>query len=324
MPIKREDTPVVAAARARAVAEAVDEYRRLLYVAMTRAADRLVICGSVGERRRPQGCWYDLIAGALTEHCSVEPAEVGDGTVLRYRKVAPEPEQPSLDLGDLPSGPPRVPDWLTQAASVEAAPVVPLSPSQAYDEAEAPAPRFGGAGRRAAMARGATMHRLLQSLPELPPERRAEAARRHLARKIAELGNEECERMAAGALAVTEDPRFVELFAAGSRAEAPIVGRIVRDGRTFAVSGVVDRLVVTENAVLIADYKTNRPPPRSLAAVPGAYLAQLALYRAVLAQLYPGKTIRTALIWTEIPDLMEIPGAALDAALARLAVPSQP
>ncbi len=99
----------------------------------------------------------------------------------------------------------------------------------------------------------------------------------------------------------------------GSRAEIPIVGRL---GGTLAVSGQVDRLAVTREAVLIADYKSNRPAPRCVADVPEAYVAQLALYRAVLAELYPDKRIRAALVWTDVPDLMEISEQSLDAALA--------
>jgi len=115
---------------------------------------------------------------------------------------------------------------------------------------------------------------------------------------------------------VLDDVRFSDLFSPGSRAEVSIVGRLQRVVRPVAVSGQVDRLVVTANAVLIADYKTNRPPPRRIEDVPKAYVTQLALYRAVLGKLYPDKAIRTLLIWTEVPDLMEIPAASLDAALA--------
>ncbi len=101
----------------------------------------------------------------------------------------------------------------------------------------------------------------------------------------------------------------------------PIVGRRRRAARS---TGVVDRLVVTPDEVLIADYKTNRPAPRSLAETqeryPG-YVTQLALYRAVLAQLYPDRPVRAALMWTDVPDLMEIPPEALDAALAGLTTP---
>jgi ATP-dependent helicase/nuclease subunit A len=80
----------------------------------------------------------------------------------------------------------------------------------------------------------------------------------------------------------------------------------------------VDRLAVTPDAVMVADYKTNRPAPQNLAEVPDSYITQLALYRAVLGTLYPGRTVRALLVWTDVPDFMEIPAAALDAAITQL------
>ena len=121
--------------------------------------------------------------------------------------------------------------------------------------------------------------------------------------------------------AVLDDPRFSELFSAGSRAEVSIVGHLMQEGHPIAVSGQVDRLVVTPDAVLIADYKTNRPAPSRIDDVPPAYVTQLALYRAVLARLYPDKAIRTVLIWTDVPDLMEISAASLDQALSLVTSP---
>ena len=106
---------------------------------------------------------------------------------------------------------------------------------------------------------------------------------------------------------------------AESRAEVPIVGRLARqDGTPLLISGQVDRLAVTPDAVIIADYKTNRPAPRSLVDVPDSYVTQLALYRAVLATLYPARALRALLVWTDVPDFMEIPASLLDASLARV------
>jgi ATP-dependent helicase/nuclease subunit A len=161
------------------------------------------------------------------------------------------------------------------------------------------------------------MHRLMQSLPDIAPERRAQAARRHLDRAGQDFTEAERDAIARQVLALLDDARFAALFAPGSRAELPIVGRI----GGHVVSGQVDRLAVTEESVLIADYKTNRPAPRTFDDVqnrfPG-YLAQLALYRAVLLRLYPDRPVRAALVWTEVPELMEIPASALNAALAVL------
>jgi len=314
--VKATDTAPVAAARERARREAEDEYRRLLYVAMTRAIDRLVICGADGERARPEGCWWNLVFAALKPPVSVEEgADDGDGKVWRYRKTPPFAGKTFAAAAPAPSTDER-PPWLDRDASAEPPPVRLVSPALAYDET---APMRAAADRSRidrdkALARGVAVHRLLQSLPDIPSAARAEAARRHLDRTAAEFSAEERETIVGQILLLLEDPRFAQLFLPGSRAEVAIVGRL--HGGTLAVSGQVDRLAVTSDSVLIADYKTNRPAPRRLAEVPDAYVGQLALYRAVLGELYPGKRIRAALVWTDVPDLMEISDATLDAALA--------
>jgi ATP-dependent helicase/nuclease subunit A len=315
IPNKKEDTAPIAAARTLVRREAEDEYRRLLYVAMTRAADRLVICGSDGKNRRPDGCWYNLVAAALEPHCSDEPADVGEGTVKRYRKSPDAMEQLEFPAGVMATAPDPVPPWLMHNAPAEPAPLVPLTPSQTYDET-APLPR--AAIRRQALAKGAIVHRLLQSLPGLAPEHRAEAARRYLTSKDRGLSDEECSALARNVMLIMDDPRFAVLFSGAGKAEVPIVGRVAVGGSMRAVAGVVDRLVATDDAILIADYKTNRDPPHTLADAPPAYVGQLALYRAVLMQLYPGRAVRAVLVWTEGPDLMEVSAEAMDAALSRL------
>jgi ATP-dependent helicase/nuclease subunit A len=313
--VKASDTAPVSAARERARGEAEDEYRRLLYVAMTRAIDRLVVCGAEGERGRPEGCWWNLVFEALGPPVAVEePADDGDGKVWRYRKAPPSAGK-AFAAASAPMPAAERPSWLDRAARAEPTPVRLVSPALADDEA-APmrAAVSGSYGRREkALARGVLVHRLLQSLPDIPAGARAEAARRYLARTAATFSAEERELMVEQIRLLLDDPRFSQLFSPGSRAEVPIVGRL--KGGALAVSGQVDRLAVTNDCVLIADYKTNRPAPCRLADVPPAYIAQLALYRAVLAQLYPEKRIRAALVWTNVPDLMEIPDAKLDAAL---------
>jgi ATP-dependent helicase/nuclease subunit A len=115
---------------------------------------------------------------------------------------------------------------------------------------------------------------------------------------------------------VLDNAGFHELFASGSRAEVPIVGMLDLGGEMVPIAGQVDRLSVTQDAVLIGDFKTNRPPPGRIEEVPSSYVRQLALYRAVLRKLYPDRPVRAALIWTEAPDLMEVSAEALDRALA--------
>jgi ATP-dependent helicase/nuclease subunit A len=319
IPTRRDDTEPSKAARASAIRAAENEYRRLLYVAMTRAADRLIICGAIVERSMPQGCWYQLVeqglaaTGLLTE----APGDFGEGRVRRYRATATEAvqapaSQTSTDRAALP-------DWLTKPIAA----AEPRAPSIAPSRLAVQPGDTGlqsGVERRRAIERGTLVHRLLQSLPDVAPERRIEAARRFLARAH-DFSDAERDELARQVLQLLADPQFAALFAPGSRAEIAIAGRI--SGR--AVSGQVDRLVITPQAVLIADYKTNRPAPRNLdeaLACTPQYIAQLALYRAVLARLYPDKPVRAALLWTDIPMLMEIPAAALEAAIPAILTPA--
>jgi ATP-dependent helicase/nuclease subunit A len=153
----------------------------------------------------------------------------------------------------------------------------------------------------------------MQSLLNIAPELRGEAARRYLARQR-DLSATEQDEIADKVLALLADARFAPLFAPGSRAEVSIAGRLGER----PLAGQVDRLAVTPQQVLIADYKTNRPPPQSLAEAQsrhGSYVIQLALYRAVLMRLYPDRPVRAALLWTETPELMEMPAQVLEQAL---------
>jgi len=194
----------------------------------------------------------------------------------------------------------------------------PLAPSQplpdeARDEPRAFSPLASDDRRR--WQRGRLMHDLLRHLPALPAAERAAACRLFLAQPAHGLGEAEIDEWAAEALAVTEAPDHKALFAEGSRAEVPLIGSVRTSRGTFTVSGQVDRLAVTDRDVLIVDYKTNRPPPDDAAGVALAYRRQLALYRALLGEIYPSHTVRAFLLWTAMPQLMEIDGKTLDASM---------
>ena len=325
---KADDPRPVADARTAMLDETEDEYRRLLYVAMTRAADRLIVAGckpgNVNNVR--EGCWYDLIAKGL-DACGLEvqTTETPDGPVKRYTRPEDIDTAGGADRPGAVSEAIELPSWLrTDIAETPVADVV-LRPS----DAEGANARRVGSGetvlaRSQAMLRGTLVHRLLQSLPDIPPARRREAALKYLARNASDWPEAEREGLAAQVLAVIAEPRFAAVFAAGSRAEVSIVGRLAQAGGPPAlVSGQIDRLVVTDTEVLIVDFKTNHTPPRLLADVPPAYVRQLALYRAVLGQLYPDRVVRAALLWTESPELMELSASALDAELVSATRPGE-
>jgi ATP-dependent helicase/nuclease subunit A len=318
---KADDPPPVATARQSVLAEAEAEYRRLLYVAMTRAAERLIICGAEGERKRPDGCWYDLVCGPL-EPFLVEESD-GDEKVLRYRKTL-APGAAGLAPASVvtaKSQPILLPDWLRQRAPPQAPPMAPLSPSSAFEDAVGRISPAGAsaAERQKALERGRIVHRLMQSLPDIPPARRKEALTRYLAGAAKDFSAAEQEEMARQVSAILNDLLFAEVFAPGSRSEVTIVGWLTgARGESIAVAGQTDRLIIANDAVLIVDYKSDGVVPGGLADVPPPYIGQLALYRAVLSRLYPSKILRAALIFTAGPALIEVPGRAMDTALAEV------
>jgi ATP-dependent helicase/nuclease subunit A len=319
------DPPAVADARAATRDDSIAEYKRLLYVAMTRAEQRLVVCGTASTIKKdgtpgiPDQCWYRLIEDALVHGetaLTIEmPSEDGEGQFWRLRKDVLDFAVRGDDVTERIETP--LPHWTNQDVSAEAPRSVARTPSN-FEEAEWVRGR-SELERNQARERGTLLHRLIQSLPDLPPESRAAAAADFLNRNKDTLSVSECESIADQALAILDDARFAALFAAGSRAEVPVVGALPRGGLPpYVVTGQIDRLAVTDREVLIADYKTNRPAPASLDDVPRAYRQQLALYRALLQKIYPDRIIRAALIWTENASLMEVPQEVLDAELATL------
>jgi ATP-dependent helicase/nuclease subunit A len=317
---KADDPAPVAQARAAMLGETEDEYRRLLYVAMTRAADRLIVGGCMPGNMNTvrRNSWYDLVDKGLTQSGLKEQVvETPDGPVKRFSRATDAPPaagQPEVPARTAPDG---LPDWLVAPLPARAPADNLLRPSDASGAVRGARSGESVLERSRAMQRGTLVHRLLQSLPDVAAPRRRDAALVFLARNALGWSAPEREELATQVLGLIEDPRFAAVFAGGSRAEVSIVGRLELPGRPL-VSGQIDRLVVREDEVLIVDFKTNHSPPTDPAKAPPVYVRQLALYRAVLRKLYAQRRVRAALLWTETPEFMEISAPALDAALASL------
>ncbi|WP_374654959.1 double-strand break repair helicase AddA [Dongia sp.] len=328
------DVPATAAARAAVAARAQEEENRLLYVALTRAEDRLYVCGWRGERNHAQQSWHDHVADALTGLFSEGAAgqrhgagdwrkEDGwDGDWLQLTTEQTDAAEkkavkagPGIDL-DIPFR-----DWALMPASAEPDPPRPLIPSRPSSEATSGAGQVNllspvGRDQGFRFQRGLVIHKLFQLLPDLPPEERRHAARQWLGNINRPSGMNATgamlDELAAEVMAVLEDGRFAHIFAPGSRAEVPIVAEIVgTDGRSQIVSGQIDRLAVTATTCHIVDFKSNRPPAMQPEHVSVQYLRQLALYRAAVAKIYPNHTISCYLLWSVEPRLMEIPESLL-------------
>jgi len=314
-----DDPKAVFDARKKMLAETEDEYRRLLYVAMTRAADRLIVAGcKPGNRNKIRDfCWYDLVEKGLERSGLLQQSiETTDGSIRRFARAEDVADEAGAIAAPQTDAPNELPAWLRASVGPPSAAAALLRPSDTGAGGHLARSGESLEQRARALQRGTLVHRLLQSLPEIATERRRDAALAHLARNAAGWSAAECCALADGVLAVISDPRFAAVFAEGSRAEVAIAGRLALPGRPETlVSGQIDRLVVTANEVLIVDFKTNQAPPTAAGEAPKAYVRQLALYRAVLGKLYPHLSVRAALLWTETPELMEISSPALDAEL---------
>ena len=297
-----------------------EEHNRLLYVALTRAEDRLYVCGWHGRQTPADDCWYHLIAEGISG--IAQPFEFdcrpelgaqgwsGRGRRLIVEQTA-EPQMESRSRRTMEAIPTELPDWHASPPPGEAAGARPLTPSRPAG-AEPSVRTPIGPDDRVRFRRGLLIHRLLELLPELPRERRPDACRRFLARPIHELDAAAQGEIARETLRVLDDPVFAPLFGSGSRAEVRVAGEIAGTHGTMVLSGQIDRLVVTDDEVLVLDYKTNRPPPAIEDEVAEIYLRQMAAYRAVLCRIYPGRTVGCALLWTDGPRLMPLSSRLLD------------
>ena len=312
---KKNDDAVVAALRAQSRTRRDHEHHRLLYVAMTRAEDRLIVCGFETKVGRSKDSWYSLIEDGVAR-MRTRPASFADGVV---RWECPQTEVPDRIAAAAAAAAKRapLPAWAHRMAPAEPAAKTPLSPSRPLGTEPPVLSPLGDERAAAGIRRGVLIHRLLQLLPNVTGDGRAVAARRFLDANAAEFTAAEREEMAAATLGVLRDPRLAHMFGPGSRAEVPVVG-VVRTAADHAggravLSGQIDRLVVGEREVWIVDYKTHRPAPASAVAVPAMYVRQMAAYRAVVSAIYPGRLVRCALLWTDGPTWMELSGETLGA-----------
>ncbi|WP_396594422.1 double-strand break repair helicase AddA [Brevundimonas sp. R86498] len=322
---EKEDCEASLAVRTARQGRVDDETLRLLYVALTRARDRLILLGRASGRGKTgfeEGSWWSVLAATFEQLKDQAPGQVrdlGDGR-LRYG-VDPDVPGPAATTADATAS--ALPDWARTRPPADPS-ARPVSPSRlaglkagAAPSPLATVPAPGTEGAQAPLGRfrrGDLIHRLLERLPEIAPAARTGAATRLLARERDLSGAQRAEMITA-ALGVLTDPRFAPVFGPGSRAEVALTGGAPALGPGVVIDGRLDRLVVTPDRVLVVDYKTNRPAPARIQDADPAYLTQMAAYVAVLTRLYPDRPVEAALVWTDGPSLMPVPGALMDEAL---------
>lgn len=339
------------AEREKAERERDREFRRLLYVAMTRAADRLYVYGSQNRDKVQEKSWYSLIAGGLTQFLGDQvkvidapkkdagdakeikaipaandnpggenvPEEVAQ-KILRFelkQTAAPQPD------GVKPLGKKRttgIPVWARSAPAVNPQPVEKFRPSeykQTADNYSAASP-LEGAGEMYHRQLGTVVHNLFEFLPAVAPAAREAAAKKFLAKPAWGLSEKDQEQSLKQVMSILNDPDFGAIFGPNSRAEVSITGMFEKDGKKQMMSGQIDRLVVDDKSVLIVDFKNSRKVPKNVKQVQYKYIAQMASYRLALQQIYPDKQIKCALLYTRESKLIPISGQKLAGAVRKL------
>jgi ATP-dependent helicase/nuclease subunit A len=275
-----------------------EEYRRLFYVALTRAEDRIYIAAATAKNRinLPEHCWYKMAEAGFKSARETEKLE--NGTLRISNPQNKEPDRlPKAGAAETPKAAP--PPWLATMPETELSNRAVMRPSFIHEKAASPLDEQSSSR----FLRGNLTHKLLQYLPDIPQERRQSVGVSYLVRYGAELDDKGRSLVLDETLRILNDPDYAELFGAQSMAEVPITGRIEGLG---LVSGQIDRIVIGAKEVVIIDYKTNRPPPKTPQDIPQPYREQMALYEAVLRQIYPDKPVRCFLLWTDGCILMPV------------------
>lgn len=262
----------------------MDEYRRLLYVALTRACDRLYIGAYENQNKPKEGNWYDLICASL-------PFAPDEDGIIRLTSAQTAPIKKSEEKKTPPS-PISIPEWFYQSAPTESFPPKPLSPSKMVEEEPISDSPLSD-NQALALRRGSFLHYLLQYLPEIAP---------HLRKNVAERIKPDDIEIPEQLYQLLENPQFAPLFSKDSLAEVPIIGSLDNQ----IISGQIDRMLVRENEVIIVDYKTNQYVPQNADKVPAVYKTQMRTYKQLIKNIFPDKVVKAYLLWLQNITLMEI------------------
>lgn len=308
------------------------ESLRLFYVALTRARDRLTVCGYSSLKNEANSNyprWYAMAEEAIqaAHGATPEPMKVNESFSETYEETVPiwvagqRAENQSLTASDLKK-PVDLPDFIKEAT-------VDIDENQrrwaaisqmgdedraSQDKTASPLSETKGLGR---YRRGHLIHKLFELLPDIAVSSREAVARTYLL-KQPDLSEPQRLEILGAVMAVLNDEQFMAVFGEGSRPEVAVSGPLQTASGTVMLTGRIDRLIITDNRVLILDYKSNRPAPKDAESAYVDYQRQLAGYVALMRQIYPIKTVEAAFLWTDGPKLTPLMADTIERILSEL------
>ncbi|WP_019220924.1 double-strand break repair helicase AddA [Bartonella senegalensis] len=331
-PNKKFDTKLSQQALSYLKERAAEEYRRLLYVGMTRAEDQLIVCGYSGEKIYPH-TWLELVKNALKPHAVAIKGPAEDIAAWRYC-ITTSPSTPIKQ--EVPCAecqtPASLPAFFSHKVPVEPALPKPLRPSVASLSIEADpeissnpkylslSPLLGETNTNKAFSieYGNIIHHLLQYLPNCPPQKQRHYAQHYLNTRASHWQETEREKALCHVWQILDHSYLKPLFSEHSRAEVSLMGIVKIHGKEQAISGQIDRLYIKDNSIIFADFKTGAPPENEAAIAPH-YLLQMALYRKLLQTIHPDKDVQALLVYSKQVKIFKIPPEKLDVLLDEIA-----
>lgn len=276
------------------VVSGFEEYHRLLYVALTRAEDRLYIVGFTKDTDADETSWYRLLKDNIASNITLPEKD--------ERIVYTVPQENTFSINPKPLiTKENVFDYsaLLNPAPIENPLAKPYTPSHDNnDEQDIGASPLAENGNF--YKRGTVIHKLLQYISSVAINNRERIALRFLQQQLPEFSDLERQKIVHEVMKLCGT--YPEIFSEQSMPEVPIIGEV--DGKI--ISAKVDRLVISEDCVIIVDYKTNRPAARNINEVPELYIAQLHIYKQLLKKIYPTKDIETYILWTNTCNMMKL------------------
>lgn len=267
LPAQTEACPRTAALKFNIKEAQIQEYRRLLYVAMTRAQDELYVSGWENARDVSDDSWYQMIVqglGPISELQTFKGDEIWSGDSLILSSVSTQKVANNIEPEEAIS---ELPSWLFERVKVDQKDRV-LRPSSFEKTQKSYFSK--------ATLRGIQIHKLLETLPNSLSE-----------------GDDELTQLARHII-----KSYPDLFSRNSRGEVPVFGEV----NDLKISGQIDRLIVHDHKIQIVDYKTTKRPPQN-GEIPANYIQQLAAYALLMREIYPTHHIECGILWTEIPRL---------------------
>ncbi|MCP5039218.1 MAG: double-strand break repair helicase AddA [Rhodobacteraceae bacterium] len=309
---RSEDMPIVLNEATGTIRTAEEqESSRLLYVAATRAENWLIVAAA-GDVGKGSESWYNILAGGMESLGSVSfPSPLGRGWRFESGKWLAPQERPAKPKK---TAKPLLPQWALSPVTTPNAKTAPLSPSDLGGEKVIGAVA-GGLDAEAAKKRGRQLHLLLEVLPKFPAHNWQDLCKGLLAQGEDSADAQEIHSICNEVTSLLTNPRLAHLFTPDTLAEVDISAHLPALGGQ-PVQGIIDRLIISADKVLVVDFKSNAVVPVRASDIPDGILRQMGAYIQALGLIYPDSQIECSVLWTANANLMPIP---TDLALAALA-----